>query len=456
VIDELRPIDLLSDLRDEELLPWARAADRRDVAAGEVLVDAGAEPLGLVLLLEGTIEGLIRYEDGFEPEVDHVAPTWLGAIPTLLRMVSPIRMVAREDVCIAVIEPDSFRALVLAHPPVFDRIMAQVSPVLGRFEGASRTRERLVSLGTMAAGLAHELNNPATAASRASAALGEALEQLPALIAALMGANIRPDDLAALPAAPATGAHRSALAIADAEDALLPTLEELSVTEPWRLAASLAVAGVDGQRARELVSRSGPVIVEWLAFLASSRQAAADLAQSTQRVGQLVDAMRRYTHLDREPLGTIDIHDGLDATLAVVGARLALEAVTVSREYAHELPKIQAYPAELNQVWTHLIENAAAAITSNGTITIATRLASDCVEVDITDDGPGISPDIQARVFDPFFTTRTVGQGVGLGLHTARQIIAVHHSGTLTVSSQAGRTTFRARLPLAVPVSSFG
>jgi signal transduction histidine kinase len=455
VIDELRRIDLLSDLRDEQLLPWARAADRRDIAAGEILVDADAEPLGLVLLLEGTIEGLIRFEDGFEPEVDHVAPTWLGAIPTLLRMMSPIRMVARGDVSIAVIEPDPFRALVLSHPPVFDRIMAQVSPVLGRFEQAGRTRERLVSLGTMAAGLAHELNNPATAASRASAALSDALEQLPALIAALMNSNIRPDDLAALPPEP-VGAHRSALQIADAEDALLPTLEELSVTEPWRLAASLAVAGIDGQRARELVSRSGPVIVEWLAFLASSRQAAGDLAQSTQRIGQLVDAMRRYTHLDREPLSTIDIHDGLEATLAVVSARLGHESVTISREYAAELPEIQGYPAELNQVWTHLIENAAAAIMSHGTITIATRLASDCVEVDITDDGPGISPDIQARVFDPFFTTRKVGQGVGLGLHTARQIIAVHHSGTLTVSSQPGRTTFRARLPFAVPVSSLG
>jgi signal transduction histidine kinase len=448
VIEHLRRIDLFAELTDTQLADWADAATAKRFADGELLVDADAEPLGLVLLLRGTIEGLIRHAGGFEPEIDHLAPTWLGAVPTLLRAPSPIRMLARGEVSAAIVAPAAFRVLVFEHPAVFERIMAQVRPVLHRFADAERTRERLLSLGTMAAGLAHELNNPAAAASRASAALDDALGQLPSLIAAIINARLKPEALQA-PAAPVVNPlYRSALEIADAEEALLPTLEELDVAEPWRLAASLAAAGIDGETSRSLVSRSGPMIIEWLAFQVSSRQAADDLARSTRRIGQLIDAMRRYTHLDREPLAALDIHEGLDATLAVLAGRLETNRVLVSREYADALPLIHGYPAELNQVWTNLIENASAAIAPCGSIRITTRLASDGVEVDITDDGPGIAADMQARVFDPFFTTRAVGDGVGLGLHTARQIVADRHGGTLTFTSRPGQTTFRARLPV--------
>jgi signal transduction histidine kinase len=451
MIEELRRVDLLADLSDEQLRPWAQAADHRMVAAGTILVEADAEPIGLVLLLKGTIEGLLRRHDEFEPEVDHVAPTWLGAIPTLLRGPSPIRMLARDELSVAVIAPTPMRALVRSEPAVFDRIMAQMRPVLGRFGEAERTRERLVSLGTMAAGLSHELNNPASAGRRAAAVLADSIDQLPLLVAGLLSGQVRVEDLTELPEVSQL-VPRSALEIADAEDALLPALQELDVSEPWRLAAALAAAGVDAERARHLVSRSGPVMLEWLAFLTSSRQAAGELTAATSRVSELVAGMRDYTYLDRDTLIEIDVHDGIDATLTVLASQTSASRVTIQREYEPELPRIRAHGAELNQVWTKLIENALLA-SPGGTITVLTRLADGCIEVDVTDDGPGIPEEIRGRVFDPFFTTRDVGQGVGLALHAARRIVVSRHNGTLTVNSEPGQTTFRVRLPLdgAVP-----
>ena len=450
MIEELRQVDLLADLSDEQLRRWAQAADHQMVPAGTILVEADAEPIGLVLLLKGTIEGLLRRQDEFEPEVDHVAPTWLGAIPTLLRGPSPIRMLARDELSVAVIAPTPLRALVRSEPVVFDRIMARMRPVLGRFGEAERTRERLVSLGTMAAGLSHELNNPASAGRRAAAVLADSIDQLPLLVAGLLAGQVRVEDLSELPEV-SQPVPRSALEIADAEDALLPALQELDVSEPWRLAAALAGAGVDPEQARHLVSRSGPVMLEWLAFLTSFRQAAAELTVATGRVSELVAAMRDYTYLDRDTLIEIDVHAGIDATLTVLAPQTSASRVTIQREYEPELPRILAHGAELNQVWTTLIENALLA-SPGGKITILTRLADGCIELDVTDDGPGIPEEIRRRVFDPFFTTRDVGQGVGLALHTARRIVVSRHHGTLTVSSEPGQTTFRVRLPIGVAV----
>jgi signal transduction histidine kinase len=447
MIEQLRRIELLAHLSDERLEPWAQAAETRHVPAGTVLVDADAPPIGLVLLFDGTIEGLLPAREGFEPEVDHVAPTWIGAIPTLLQTPSPIRMLACSDLRVAIVEPARLRSLVFDEPSVFDLIMAQVKPVLARFGDAERTRERLASLGTIAAGLAHELNNPTSAARRAAADLAGTDNGLGAVVAALLRHQVDPDDLDALPDG-SDPTSRSALEIADAEDALMPVLEELDLTEPWRLAASLAAAGVDPEQARRLAARSGPALLHWLASRAEARLAASDLESALTRVSELVGAMQTYTYLDRGAVIELAIHQGLDATLTVLGREIDRAHITVQRDYAPELPNITAFGAELNQVWTKLIENAVLAATPGGTVTIATRLAGGCVEVDVTDSGPGIPFEIRDRIFDPFYTTRDVGQGAGLGLHIARHIVVTRHGGSLTVSSEPGRTTLRTRLPV--------
>jgi signal transduction histidine kinase len=241
---------------------------------------------------------------------------------------------------------------------------------------------------------------------------------------------------------------RSALEIADAEDALLPVLEELDLPEPWRFAASLAAAGVDADQVRRLASRSGPALLQRLAVQAGSRQAAEDLKTALGRVSELVGAMQTYTYLDRDAVIEVEVHHGLDATLTVLGRAITRGQITVQRQYTPELPSITAFGAELNQVWTKLIENAVTAAAPGGSVVIATRLAGNCIEVDVTDSGPGIPAAMRDRIFDPFFTTRDVGQGVGLWLYVARHIVVARHGGSLTVNSEPGRTTLRTRLPL--------
>jgi signal transduction histidine kinase len=281
--------------------------------------------------------------------------------------------------------------------------------------------------------------------------LADALARLQPLVGRLVPGDVDADDLQHVARDHRAVSAYSTLEIADAEDALTLVLEELGVPEPWRLVGSLAAVGISGERARELVASSGPMVLEWLAFLSNSQQASQDLAAATRRVTELVGAMENYAYLDRGAVNDIDVHEGLDATLTVLAPAAESRAVSIRRDYAGDLPRVVGDGAELNQVWTNLIENAVAAASAAGTVTISTRVVDGHVEVDVTDDGPGVDPEIRGRIFDPFFTTRDVGQGIGLGLHTARQIVAEHHHGTLTMSSRPGRTTFRTRLPGASP-----
>jgi signal transduction histidine kinase len=187
--------------------------------------------------------------------------------------------------------------------------------------------------------------------------------------------------------------------------------------------------------------------VRWIAASLLARELAAELAESTERMSKLVGAVKMYAYMDRGGLVAIDVREGLDTTLTILGHKLKHTTIEVKRELAEDLPRFQAYGAELNQVWTNLLDNAIDALGDSGTITISARRDGDCVEVDIADDGPGVPPEAQERIFDPFFTTKEVGKGTGLGLDTARRIVVDRHHGSLTLESEPGRTVFRVRLP---------
>ncbi len=189
-------------------------------------------------------------------------------------------------------------------------------------------------------------------------------------------------------------------------------------------------------------------MLRWVAASLTARSLAADLAESTQRMSDLVSAVKSYAYMDRGALVTVDLHEGLETTLTVLHHKLKQTQIEVVRDYDRELPPVTVYGSELNQVWTNLIDNAIGALGDTGTITLTTRRDGDCAVVSVTDDGPGIDSQIRDRVFEPFFTTKGVGEGTGLGLDTARRIIADRHDGSLSFESQPGRTTFTVRLPL--------
>jgi signal transduction histidine kinase len=457
-VEQLRPIDLFDELTDVELARFAQAAAITHIEAGAMTSEQGQYPQGLQLVLAGSLEALAVDPDGRdEPVGEHVAPTWIGAIAVLTGGLSLVRMRALTNVTLAVIQPETFIELVLAHRPVFDRVMRQVRPVVGRITAMEQNRERLASLGTMAAGLAHELNNPASAAKSAAADLARALDVLGSTVGRFVESGVeraQAQELVELQQrAMAQCSARtvlSALDAADAEDELIEALEELDIAEAWKLAEPLAAAGVDAAwlaRVRELAGSGTEAAVQWVAATLAAHNLAADLTESTGRMSALVAAVKSYAYMDRGELVEADIHEGLETTLAVLGYKLKHTEVDLVRQYERSLPKLTVQGGELNQVWTNLLDNAIDAIGEKGTITITTKLDGPCVEVDIADDGPGIDPDVREHIFDPFFTTKDVGKGTGLGLDTARRIVTERHRGSISVDSEPGRTVFHVWLP---------
>jgi len=254
--------------------------------------------------------------------------------------------------------------------------------------------------------------------------------------------------------AAAETASGDAMDAADREDALAAKLDELGA-DGWRLAEPLARAGVDDAWLEQVAEAAGGARVaalEWVAASLTATGLVAELHESTARISELVSAIKDYTHMDRAAVAEVDLHEGLDSTLTILGYRLKKGSITVERHYDRTLPRVTAHGSELNQVWTNLIVNSLDAIDGQGTITITTRRSTaGGVAVEIADDGPGIPPEQQSRVFEPFFTTKGVGEGSGLGLDIVRRIVAGHR-GDITLRSQPGATVFTVTLPAAAAV----
>jgi signal transduction histidine kinase len=455
--EELRAIDLFDDLDDGELAQWVAVARPRHVAPGEAIVEQGEEPEGLQLLLEGQAQALMLDHDRSEPVGRQRAPTWMGAIAILTAAPLGVRMQAETPCRLAVVAAEDFRRLAFAQPSIHRRVMQQVAPVMSRVAAIEQNRERLASLGTMAAGLAHELNNPAAAARRAASQLTEALDVISSTIARFVESGMERDQAEQLVHLQQEAVARAnaataleTLDAADAEDELLAQLEKLGVEEPWRLAEPLSSAGVDQlwlQRVAELAGPATDAALRWVAATLTAGRLASELCESTERMSGLVGAVKSYSYMDRGDLVEVDLHEGLETTLKVLGHKLKHTEIEVERDYDRALPKLTVRGSELNQVWTNLLDNAIDALGGKGTITLRTHADGTCAVVEISDDGPGIADDASDRIFDPFFTTKDVGQGTGLGLATARRIVMDRHDGSLTFESHPNRTTFLVRLP---------
>lgn len=451
-VEDLRPVDLFDDLDDAALAEWVAPAQSLHFEAGQVVIPGDRPSQGLWCLLEGTLQTFFQNGDHFEPVGHQVAPTWIGAVPTLTETPITARMVALTPAWLALIPAPEFRRLALAHPAVHSRIMRQVRPVVARATAIQQNHERLAALGTMAAGIAHELNNPAAAASRSAADLAEALDAIGATLRELVDAGIERADAERIAdlreQALRQCAERSplsALEATDAEDEMRDRLEELGVPQAFRLAEPLAAAGLDAEWLDELHTHAGPATAAALRSVAASLTAqrlVSDLRDSTDRMSSLIRAVKAYAYMDRGGVVEADVHEGLETTLKVLQHKLKHTQIEIERDYDLTLPPVTIYGSELNQVWTNLLDNAIDAVGDTGTITLRTRPDGECIRVDIADTGPGIPPESRARVFEPFFTTKDVGQGTGLGLDTARRIVEEHHGGSLTFDTGEDGTTF--------------
>ena len=457
---ELRTVDLFEDLTDEQLAEWVAVARTYRVAAGRDHRRAGrGDPRAAAAAARATRRRRSSTRAAAEPVGRHKAPTWMGAIATLTGGSLGVRMQAETACRVALIESEDFRRLAFAQPAIHRRVMQQVAPVMSRVTSIEQSRERLTSLGTMAAGLAHELNNPAAAARRAAAQMTEALDVIGSALGSFVEAGVEREQAEQLVALQQQAlAHAAACTALDALDAVrrrgrsaATRLEALGVSEPWRLAEPLAVAGVDQAWLDQVAEAAGPGDRRSAAAGSPPRSSPGASPPSWRSPPSacpaLVGAVKSYAYMDRGDLVEVDLHEGLETTLAVLGHKLKHTEIALVREYDRTLPKLTVRGSELNQVWTNLLDNAIDALGERGTITIATHADGNCAVVEISDDGPGVPEDVAARIFDPFFTTKDVGQGTGIGLATARRIVVDRHDGSLTLDSAPGRTTFRVRLP---------
>lgn len=325
-------------------------------------------------------------------------------------------------------------------------------------------RERLLALGSLSAGLTHELNNPAAAAVRATATLRERVGTMRHKLSLIAQGTYSREALASLIEIQELTAERvakapvlSPLEAADREDGISDWLEDHGVSEGWRIAPTFVQAGLDTQWLEQVAVTVDeeilPGAVGWLNYTVETELLMDEINDSTTRISHLVDAAKQYAQLDRAPYREVDVHELLDSTLLMLSGKIGPQLRLV-KEYDRSLPQVPAYPAELNQVWTNLIDNAVQAIGGaggEGTLTVRTAREGDRLLVEFRDTGPGVPEEIRGRIFDPFFTTKPVGQGTGLGLDISWRIIVNKHHGSLEVESVPGDTRFRVLLPLTAP-----
>ena len=327
-------------------------------------------------------------------------------------------------------------------------------------ESTARQRESLITLGTLAAGLAHEINNPAAAATRAVDALETASQVLLSSLGQLAQGEISARQFTALDALrreiKPQAAFQDPLALTDHEEALASWLSRHGIICEWMIAPQLAAAGVTlAWCERVALVLQGPALgpgLEWIASTLSAATLLSELKDSSRRISELVAAIKSYSQMDRASVQDIDVTDGIESTLLMLGYKLR-DGITVVRDYSADVPRIQAYPGELNQVWTNLIDNAIDAMAGAGTLRLSTRAEGNDVVIEVGDTGPGMPPQVAARAFEAFYTTKDVGKGTGLGLDIAQRIIVERHGGTITIDSRPGKTVLRVRIPVPPPGS---
>jgi signal transduction histidine kinase len=352
---------------------------------------------------------------------------------------------------------DHFHEMLQRIPELLPRLIGVLADRIREYSRAEQQRDKLSALGKLSAGLAHELNNPASAAGRAAESLREYMRELRRINKTLDEASLSCEERLLLASLEdklvdqlASTPQRDALEQSDLEEELASWLNRRNIPNASRLASGLVEAGVDCASLERLGAKfRGEVLSAILARVVSSvgaERLTREIEASTGRISELVRAIKEYTYMDQAPEQEVDVHRGIESTLTMLKFRLK-HGVQVKREFADNLPRIFARGSELNQVWTNLIDNAIDAMGGKGEITIRTSRELDFVLIEIIDSGPGVAAAVKSHIFEPFFTTKGVGEGTGMGLDTVYRIVRAHR-GEISVDSKPGRTNFQVRLPL--------
>jgi signal transduction histidine kinase len=461
--DELRTLFLFEGLTSEQLAWLCREGHVERHPAGPVFAE-GEPALWCYVLLEGVL--VLSRKVGTD-DVELVRSSQRGAYAGAFQAFLGDQVPQVYTASLRVTEPSRLFVMSAA---TYTQMIHQWFPMAlhlleGLFFNVQNTqqvigqRERLLALGSLSAGLTHELNNPATAAVRATSALRERVAGMRhklGLIAAGPYDRVALETLIQLQEDAADRVPKAQqldpIEAADREDAVSDWLDDHGVADGWDLAPVFVQAGLDTGWLDHVAAVVDAAYLDgalrWLGYTAETELLMNEIEDSTTRVSTLVGAAKQYSQLDRAPHQIVDVHDLLDSTLLMLTAKFG-KGIRVVKDYDRTLPQIPAYAAELNQVWTNVIDNAVSAMNGTGTLTVRTGLDRDRVLVEFGDTGPGVPAEIKQRIFEPFFTTKPVGEGTGLGLDISWRIVVNKHHGDIRVESSPGDTRFRIWLPLA-------
>jgi signal transduction histidine kinase len=447
----LRKVPLFANLKEEDKVCIEEAEEWR-LAAGEMLFQEGEQANNFFVLLEGEIS--VSKKHGVVAR--NRAGAFFGEIPLLLGTPYMLSARAERDCRLIVFPEESFWNLLRLCPAISGEIFRAMVTRLRNIEGSARQQEKLEALGTMSAGLAHELNNPSSAAQRIAVHLGEVIQTIQSVAHRLHHAleHEHWDRLIALVGevleSLSARKHHHSIEQSDSEDALTTWLREGGTTDAWKIAPVLAGAGLDKSALislrEDLPKNAFGDAVRWIALRITIQTLLDDAEQCTGRIASLVDAVRSSAKQERAEVADIDVHEQIRSTLGALDHKL--KNLRVTQNFSSECGHVRGYPSELAQVWVNLLDNAADAVNGGGEISIETRRDDNQTVVEIIDNGPGIPPQNLTHIFEPFFTTKGVGSGKGLGLTISQGIVGDRHGGEIEVESKAGETRFIVRLPV--------
>src|SRR5215212_220419 len=439
MLDELRRVPLFAGLSEEDLERLYQMAETVSIPAGQLVLQEGEPGDALYVVLDGELE--ITKRQGGQDILLAVsrAGEFLGEMPLLEQTPRSASVRTLRESRLLVISQAAFQTLLSCSPSAPLRILHTLTSRLRNNESVLMQNEKMAALGTLAAGLAHELNNPAAAIRRSAAQLRDALTEREHLAAELSTLTNDPDRAKIVSTLQEETAKRTTtpmpsdpLSLSDQEDELQEWLEHHSIEQAWELAPVLVSFGWDRDELERLTEHFStiqlPVVVQWLAASSSVYGLLEEVGKSAEAISEIVKAVKTYSYLDQAPIQEVDVEESLENTLVILRPKTK-PGISIVRDYADDVPRIEAYGSELNQVWTNIIDNAIDAARGQGELVLRTYAKDDDIIVEITDNGPGIPPEIQPRIFEPFFTTKAPGVGTGLGLHIAYNVVVHKHHG---------------------------